>query len=81
MNIAAREIVAIDERLIPAAEEAVERAREGYNQGGFSYLDVLDAQRVLSTARLQRISALDSYHRARTALKRLLGGYAAGAVQ
>jgi len=81
MNIAAREIVAIDERLIPAAEEAVERARDGYNQGGFSYLDVLDAQRVLSTARLQRISALDSYHRARTALKRLLGGYAAGAVQ
>ena len=81
MNIAAREIVAIDERLIPAAEEAVERARDGYNQGGFSYLDVLDAQRVLSTARLQRIAALDSYHRARTALKRLLGGYAAGAVQ
>lgn len=81
MNIAAREIAAIDERLIPVAEEAVERARVGYSQGGFSYLDVLDAQRALSSARLQRNSALNSYHRARAALKRLLGGYAASAAQ
>jgi len=81
MNIAAREIAAIDARLIPAAQEAVERARAGYNQGGFSYLDVLDAQRVLSAARLQRNAALDSHHRAQAALKRLLGGYADGAAQ
>lgn len=81
MNIAAREIAAIDARLIPAAQEAVERARAGYNQGGFSYLDVLDAQRVLSAARLQRNAALDSHHRAQAALKRLLGGYAVGAAQ
>lgn len=81
MNIAAREIDAIGDRLIPVAEEAAERARAGYNQGGFSYLDVLDAQRALSAAQLQRNAALNSYHRARAALKRLLGGYAAGAVQ
>lgn len=81
MNIAAREIDAIDDRLIPIAEEAAERARAGYNQGGFSYLDVLDAQRALSAAQLQRNAALNSYHRARAALKRLLGGYAASAAQ
>jgi len=81
MNIAAQEIAAIDQRLTPAAEEAVERARAGYAQGGFSYLDVLDAQRALTAARLQRNSALESYHRARTALKRLLGGYASGSAQ
>lgn len=81
MNIAAREIDAIDARLIPVAEEAVERARVGYNQGGFSYLDVLDAQRALSAAQLQRNAALNSYHRARAALKRLLGGYAASTAQ
>jgi cobalt-zinc-cadmium efflux system outer membrane protein len=81
MDIAAREVAAIDSNLIPAAQEAVERARAGYNQGGFSYLDVLDAQRVLSNARLQRVSALASYHRARTALKRLLGGFAADPVR
>ncbi len=81
INIAVREIAAIDQRLIPAAEEAAERARAGYNQGGFSYLDVLDAQRVLSAALLQRNAALNSYHRARAALKRLLGGYAASTAQ
>ena len=81
MNIAAREIDAIDARLIPVAEEAAERARTGYNQGGFSYLDVLDAQRALSAAQLQRNAALNSYHRARAALKRLLGGYAASTAQ
>jgi cobalt-zinc-cadmium efflux system outer membrane protein len=81
MDISAQEIAAIDARLIPAAQEAVDRARAGYDQGGFSYLDVLDAQRALSNARLQRISALSSYHRARAALKRLLGGYAAGPAQ
>lgn len=81
MQIAAGEVAAVDARLLPAAEEAVGRANQGYAQGGFSYLDVLDAQRVLANARLQRISALVSYHRARTALKRLLGGYAANAGQ
>lgn len=81
MDIAASETASLDARLIPSAQEAVDRARQGYNQGGFSYLDVLDAQRVLSGARLQRISALSSYHRARVALKRLLGGYSAAAGQ
>lgn len=81
MAIAAKEVAAIDSSLIPSAQEAVERARAGYDQGGFSYLDVLDAQRVLTNARLQRVSALASYHRARTALKRLLGGFSADTAQ
>ncbi len=79
MDIARAEIVSIDGRLLPSAEEAVTRARQGYEQGGFSYLDVLEAQRVLAGARLQRISALASYHRASVALTRLLGGFDAGA--
>ena len=76
IEIARSEIGSLDARLLPSAEEAVARAREGYAQGGFSYLDVLDAQRVLADARLQRISALYSYHRARAALARLTGVYA-----
>lgn len=79
MDIARAEIASVDERLLPSAEEAVMRARQGYEQGGFSYLDVLEAQRVLAGARLQRISALASYHRASVALTRLLGGFNAGA--
>lgn len=81
MDIARTEIEAIDQRLLPTAQEALAQARQGYNAGGFSYLDVLDAQRVLVGARLQRISAVYSYNSARAALKRLLGGYAAGSRQ
>lgn len=82
MNIARAEIEAIDQRLLPVAEEALAFARQGYNAGGFSYLDVLDAQRIVVQARLQRISAFHSYHSARVALNRLTGTYAGeGAAQ
>ena len=54
----------------------MERAREGYAMGGFSYLDVLEAQRALTDARMRRISALRSYHRAEAALARIAGARA-----
>lgn len=76
ISIARSEIEAIDARLLPVAQQALARAREGYAAGAFSYLDVLDAQRVLVEAQLQRNSALGSYHRARAALARLTGAYA-----
>jgi cobalt-zinc-cadmium efflux system outer membrane protein len=75
IGIAAAEVEGIDARLLPAADQALQRAREGYAAGAFSYLDVLDAQRVLVDARLKRNSALGSYHRARAALARLTGAY------
>jgi cobalt-zinc-cadmium efflux system outer membrane protein len=82
MSIARAEIEAIDSRLLPSAEEALAFARQGYSAGGFSYLDVLDAQRIVVQARLQRISAFHSYHSARVALARLTGAFAGeGAVQ
>jgi cobalt-zinc-cadmium efflux system outer membrane protein len=82
MGIAQKEIDSIDARLLPAAEEALASARQGYNAGGFSYLDVLEAQRIVVDARLQRISAFHSYHSARVALARLTGAYAGdGAAQ
>lgn len=79
IGIARSEIEAIDARLLPVAQQALQRAREGYVAGAFSYLDVLDAQRVLVEARMQRNSALGSYHRARAALARLTGAYSGAA--
>ena len=73
IEIARAEIEAIDQRLLPAAEAAVVSADAGYARGGFSYLDVLDAQRVLADARLRRIDALHAYHHARLELIRLTG--------
>lgn len=76
MEIARAEIEAIDQRLLPSAEQALAQARQGYASGGFSYLDVMDAQRIVVEARLQRVSALYSYHTARVSLARLTGAYA-----
>jgi len=81
MEIARAEVEAIDARLLPSAEQALVYARQGYDAGGFSYLDVLDAQRLVVQARLQRNSALHSFHSARVALARLTGVRAEGSAQ
>lgn len=73
METARLEVEGLDTRVIPSSEQALRFARDGYNQGAFSYIDVLEAQRALSDARLRRISALRSYHRALTSLARLSG--------
>jgi outer membrane protein, heavy metal efflux system len=52
------------------AEEAVRLARIGYNAGRFSLLDLLDAQRALTTARLSIIDARLDRARAVVALNR-----------
>lgn len=72
-DTARREAEALDARIIPASERALAQAREGYAMGGFSHIDVLDAQRALVEARLRRISALRSFHRAEASIARLGG--------
>ena len=47
---------------------------QGYRQGKFSLLDVLDAQRTLFEAKGQYIEALATYHKAVAEAERLLGG-------
>jgi cobalt-zinc-cadmium efflux system outer membrane protein len=81
MDIARAEVEAIDARLLPSAEQALAYARQGYDAGGFSHLDVLDAQRLIVQARLQRNSALHAFHSARVALARLTGVHAEGSAQ
>jgi cobalt-zinc-cadmium efflux system outer membrane protein len=72
-EIARLEVEALDTRVIPSGEDALRFARDGYERGAFSYIDVLEAQRALSDAQLRRIEALRSYHRARASLARLAG--------
>lgn len=69
------EIEGLDARVIPSSEEALRFARDGYARGAFSYIDVLEAQRALSEARLRRIASLRSYHRALASLERLAGAH------
>ncbi len=67
----AEAIRSIEQNVIPQAERALGLAREGYDRGAFSYLDVLEAQRALTDARERRIENLTSYHNNEAALDRL----------
>jgi cobalt-zinc-cadmium efflux system outer membrane protein len=59
--------------VLPAAHDAFDAATEGYQEGKFEYLEVLDAQRTLFIVRAQYIDALANYHKARADAERLIG--------
>jgi len=60
--------------VLPGAESAFEAASEGFRQGKFGFLDVLDAQRTLFEARGRYVEALSAYHKAAADTERLIGG-------
>ena len=61
------------DKVLPASETAFNAASEGYRQGKFAYVDVLDAQRSLFDVRLQMLDALADYHDALLSLEQLTG--------
>jgi cobalt-zinc-cadmium efflux system outer membrane protein len=67
------EIMTLRRDVLPEAQNAYNTAMEGYRQGKFSYLDVLDAQRTLFEVKIQYIEALADYHKAVSELERLIG--------
>lgn len=59
--------------VLPAAQLALDAAREGYQAGKFGYQDVLDAQRTLFEVKANYIDALAGYHKAKAEMERLIG--------
>lgn len=59
--------------VLPKAQQAFEAATEGYRQGKFDYLYVLDTQRTLFQTQVQFIDSIEAYHRARADVERLIG--------
>ena len=66
----------IDAEVLPKAAETVTLVRDGFSQGGFSYIDVIDAQRALIDAQRRRIDVLRLFQIDRAALDRLTGRHA-----
>ena len=62
---------AIENTILPAANKAFEISREGYLQGRFGYLDLLDAQRTLFETRGKYVENLRIYHQAVADIERL----------
>ncbi len=67
------EAAALGKNILPGALSAFEAAKEGYLQGKFNYLDVLDAQRTFFEAKNRYIEVLAAYHKALADVKRLTG--------
>lgn len=62
-----------DEQLLPGAEQSFQKAREGYQVGKFSFMDMLDAQRSLLTIRADRYEYLKRYAELEGQLYALIG--------
>lgn len=60
--------------VLPGAQSAFDAVTEGFRQGKFGYLEVLDAQRTLFEARGRYVEALGAYHKAVADTERLIGG-------
>src|SRR5262249_2634654 len=74
LTAAFAEVTTLKNEALPGAQRVFEATREGYRQGKFSLLDVLDAQRTLFETRGQYIEALATYHKAVAEAERLIGG-------
>ena len=59
--------------VVPGARSAYEAATIGFENGKFSFLELLDAQRTYFNAKSQYLSILAALHRASTELESLLG--------
>lgn len=67
------EIQSFDRSILPAAQSAVDTATRGFEMGKFNFLDVLDAQRTLISARSQYIQAIAEATDAWSRIERIFG--------
>jgi cobalt-zinc-cadmium efflux system outer membrane protein len=63
---------ALKENALPGAQSAFNAAQEGYREGKFSYLQVIDAQRTFFEVKRQYVAALADYHKSRAGIERLI---------
>ena len=68
-----QELELLRSEVLPGAMSAYEAATIGFENGKFSFLEVLDAQRTLFSAKSQYLNALAALHRAVTDLESILG--------
>lgn len=61
------------DQVLPSAQLAFSTAQEGYREGKFGFLEVLDAERTLFKTRGKYVEALAGYHKARAEVERLIG--------
>jgi len=73
LSVSYLEAMTLKKDVLPAAQLVFDGLSEGYRQGKFRYLDVLDAQRTLFDAQAKYIEALANYHEGSVEVERLIG--------
>ncbi|KWV47133.1 divalent cation transporter [Bradyrhizobium macuxiense] len=68
-----RELAVLRETAIPKAQQAADAISEGYGQGRYTLLEVLDAQATVAQARLREQEALQNFHIAVATIEGLVG--------
>ena len=63
----------LQKEIVPKAEDALAISRDGFAQGRYSYLEVLDAQRTLFDIKQEYIQTATAYHQFLVELERLIG--------
>ncbi|MBM3110016.1 TolC family protein [Pseudomonas sp. P66] len=77
---AMQEVESYDKSILPSAQQAVDTATRGFEMGKFGFIEVLDAQRTLITARSQYLGSLEAATNARAQVERVFGDLGALAV-
>ena len=67
------EATRLHNEVLPGAQQAFEAISEGYRQGKFGFLEVLDAQRTLFESRGRYLEVLAAYHKAVAEVEGLIG--------
>ena len=67
------EVGVLRDDVLPKATQALDAASQGYQEGKFDYLYVLDTQRTLFETKVQYIDSVKAYHKARADVERLTG--------
>lgn len=70
---AAQEVESFNQVILPAAQRAVDTATRGFEMGKFGFLEVLDAQRTLISARGQYLESLATATEASVTIERIYG--------
>jgi cobalt-zinc-cadmium efflux system outer membrane protein len=73
LTAAHQRVATLQGKVVPVMEGAFEAAHEGYRQGKFGFLDMLDAQRGLFEAKGALVDALSGYHSALIDVQRITG--------
>jgi cobalt-zinc-cadmium efflux system outer membrane protein len=73
LKTAHRQVNTIKTDILPAAQRVLDAVKEGYQEGAFSFLDMLEAQSTLYESHESYVQSLGQYHIAVIDLEKVLG--------